>query len=324
MNQFVSHIEFLLHEHNCVIIPNLGGFVVNTTPSRRDDANLFLPPYCELVFNRELTYNDGLLAESYMKLYDISFDSAIWKIENSVRELKQKVREQGSVELGKLGSFELIGDSRFRFTSGEFIRPSFFGLDQVQLKSKVKTLPNSEVPHSEIPNSEIPYTEVEISENKQRGLRSVGIAAAAAAAVILVMLFVLPMGDTAIGRQSAQIMYETEWLKPKQSQSAVVDYHATPAVNSETHSDTAPSSIPVSEITSKYYIIMGVFKGNNSSSKFVEDLKDKGFSDADCLERPGRYDVFAASFSSETAAEDFLREVHKKYPSHSDAWILKR
>ena len=41
MNEMVSHIEFLLHEHNCVIIPDFGGFVVNTQPSRRDGVSSF-------------------------------------------------------------------------------------------------------------------------------------------------------------------------------------------------------------------------------------------------------------------------------------------
>ena len=77
MNRLVTHIEFLLHEHNCVIIPDLGGFVVNTTNSQRDGIALFYPPSCELVFNRELTYNDGLLAESYMKAYDLTFEASM-------------------------------------------------------------------------------------------------------------------------------------------------------------------------------------------------------------------------------------------------------
>src|SRR5690554_3462285 len=51
MNQLIYHIEFLLHEHNCVIIPDLGGFVINAIQSSRDSNNALMPPSCELVFN---------------------------------------------------------------------------------------------------------------------------------------------------------------------------------------------------------------------------------------------------------------------------------
>lgn len=40
MNRLVSHIEFLLHHHNCVIIPDFGGFVVNAVHSREGEGGL--------------------------------------------------------------------------------------------------------------------------------------------------------------------------------------------------------------------------------------------------------------------------------------------
>jgi len=128
MNELVSHIEFLLHEHNCVIIPGFGGFVVNPVHSRRDGVATFLAPTNELVFNRDLTHNDGLLAESYMKSNQIVFEAAMQQIERAVEELKHQLLEQRHVELGKLGSFTMSDEKRFVYTPANFVRPSFLGL----------------------------------------------------------------------------------------------------------------------------------------------------------------------------------------------------
>jgi nucleoid DNA-binding protein len=134
MNELISHIEFLLHEHNCVIIPGFGGFVVNTIPSRRDGIATFLAPACELVFNRDLTYNDGLLAESYIKSDHLMFEAAMQRIERAVEELKNQLREQRHVKLGKLGSFTMSDEKRFIYTPANFVRPALFGLTKATLK----------------------------------------------------------------------------------------------------------------------------------------------------------------------------------------------
>ena len=31
MNEIALHIDFLLHTHDCIIVPGLGGFVLNET-----------------------------------------------------------------------------------------------------------------------------------------------------------------------------------------------------------------------------------------------------------------------------------------------------
>src|SRR5690554_3965285 len=188
MNRLVSHIEFLLHEHNCVIIPELGGFVINSIHSRRNGTSSYLPPACELVFNRDLTHNDGLLAESYMKTYDLTFERAMWNIEQDVSKVKQILRDKSYLDLDKLGSFSVSEDNRFTFKPGTFVRPDFFGLNEVKLS------PIEQVETVEVVN------EPAVVVNKQRSLKRVGVAAAAVAAIVTLM-FILPVSDTTFGRQ---------------------------------------------------------------------------------------------------------------------------
>ena len=68
MISLARHIELLLLEHDCVIVPGLGGFIANHADARYtgDEEHLFLPPYRTIGFNQQLQVNDGLLVQSYM------------------------------------------------------------------------------------------------------------------------------------------------------------------------------------------------------------------------------------------------------------------
>ncbi len=322
MNRLISHIEFLLHDHNCVIIPDFGGFVVNTVPSRRDGVADFHPSVCELVFNSDLTHNDGLLAQSYMKNSSMTFESAMQKVEQDVLLLKRQVREQCHVDMGKLGSFDLYEGMRFVFTPGTFVRPSLFGLTLATLKPLIQMQP---------------VVTTHAMQNKQRWSRNVAIASAAVAVVFL-MMFILPVSDTSVARQSAQMLSEAGWMQSKTMHSGnnnvamvKVDPNVTEELPEfslpESHTDMPTTEEVVQSTTDnlpRYYIVMGVYRGIESAQKTTELLLDKGFRQTGRLERPGRIDVYAASFSDEMAAKVYLKEIHKDFPEHTDAWILKR
>ncbi len=60
MNELSRHIEVLLLEHDCVIIPQLGGFVAQYVSSHRVTAEQTIyPPFRTVGINAQLTLNDG-------------------------------------------------------------------------------------------------------------------------------------------------------------------------------------------------------------------------------------------------------------------------
>ena len=53
LNNISKHIFELLYEHDCVIIPNFGGFVANYFPARLDELNnRVFPPSKHLLLTR--------------------------------------------------------------------------------------------------------------------------------------------------------------------------------------------------------------------------------------------------------------------------------
>ena len=315
MKELVSHIEFLLHDHNCVIIPGFGGFVINSSPARRDGMATFHPPVSELVFNRYLTHNDGLLAQSFMKSDSIPFEAAMQKIEHAVQEMLRELREGRKIELGALGHFEMNSSKQFVYKPTAYVQPLFFGLKTASLKPLVQMQPSTVKTHG---------------EQKSPRLRTIGITAAAAA-VLLLLMFLLPVGDRTIVHQSAQIISETDLFGSRPHLNKSNAATAEPVVTEESTDVTMeeatvaePEILVSNDQMPRYYIIVGVYEVKEVAEKMMENLMDGGFTERGWMKRPGRIDVYAASFADREEAEGTLKKIHLDYPAYREAWILKR
>ena len=90
MIELAKHIEVLLLENDCVIVPGLGGFIAHYRSSiYNKEMREFYPPVRTIGFNPKLVMNDGLLVQSYMQTYNTDFPDASRKIENVVNALKE-------------------------------------------------------------------------------------------------------------------------------------------------------------------------------------------------------------------------------------------
>lgn len=108
MLRIISHLETLLLDHNCVIVPKLGGFVLQEQGfDYIGQTHTFSTTSKCISFNKSLQHNDGLLTESYMKMYAISFDEAKSMIEADVKEINHAIVENGNVDLSSLGVLKL-------------------------------------------------------------------------------------------------------------------------------------------------------------------------------------------------------------------------
>src|SRR5688572_8596199 len=99
------YINQLLHEYNCVVVPNLGGFVANYAPAAIDKVHSTLnPPHKKIVFNKSLTNNDGLLANAIASDKKILFNQAMDMISAEVDDILKKLKTGESVFLESIGA----------------------------------------------------------------------------------------------------------------------------------------------------------------------------------------------------------------------------
>ena len=132
MIQLGRHIEILLLDNDCVIVPDFGGFVAHHVSARYDeDDHSWLPPMRTLGFNAQLRINDSLLAQSYVNAYDISYPEALRRIENEVEELKLLLANEGCYTMDDIGTLTINDEGNYQFEPCEagILSPAYYGLD---------------------------------------------------------------------------------------------------------------------------------------------------------------------------------------------------
>ena len=137
MIELAQHIEVLLLENDCVIVPGLGGFVAHYTPAMRvAEENVFLPPTRIIGFNPQLKMNDGLLVQSYMAVYDTDFSDATRIVEKEVAYIFTALHEEGKVDLPNIGElrYSIHGIYDFVPYDHKITTPYLYGLDSFEMQ----------------------------------------------------------------------------------------------------------------------------------------------------------------------------------------------
>ena len=137
MIELAQHIEVLLLENDCVIVPGLGGFVAHYTPAMRvAEENVFLPPTRIIGFNPQLKMNDGLLVQSYMAVYDTDFSYATRIVEKEVAHIFTALHEEGKVDLPNIGElrYSIHGIYDFVPYDHKITTPYLYVLDSFEMQ----------------------------------------------------------------------------------------------------------------------------------------------------------------------------------------------
>lgn len=136
MIELARHIEILLLENDCVIIPDFGGFIAHYQPARYiKEENLYLPPVRTIGFNPQLTINDGLLVQSYMQAHHTDFPDATRMIEEEVAGLKEQLYQNGCAEMHGIGVLHYNIHSTYEFHPNEdgALSPTLYGLSSFSI-----------------------------------------------------------------------------------------------------------------------------------------------------------------------------------------------
>lgn len=137
MIELAQHIEVLLLENDCVIVPGFGGFIAHYAPAMRvAEENIFLPPTRVIGFNPQLRLNDGVLVQSYMAVYDTNFSDATKMVEREVAELIAVLHEEGKTDLPNIGEIRYTIHNTYEFIpyDNKITTPYLYGLDSFEIK----------------------------------------------------------------------------------------------------------------------------------------------------------------------------------------------
>ncbi|GAB3921827.1 SPOR domain-containing protein [Larkinella terrae] len=111
-----DYLKKLLFQYDCIVIPELGGFILHYVPATFvEESGLYLPPRKKIAFNEALKLDDGLLT-NYMMLHDgLTRDEAFQAIRQFVEELKVEVRQERIFTIEGLGLFSENEEGKLQF-----------------------------------------------------------------------------------------------------------------------------------------------------------------------------------------------------------------
>ncbi len=346
MIELERHIEILLLDNDCVIVPGLGGFMAHHVCAHYEEQEqLFLPPLRTLGFNPKLRINDFLLAQSYIEAYDISYPEAVNRINDEVNELKQHLENEGSYELNDIGTLSMNEDGHYEFVPCEagMLTPELYGLSSFEvtplaLSAKdVVAQPQQPVEANEGPYEEekkkpleyyLTPNEDEEAESRHIKIRINTLRNAVAIAAVILAFFLLssPLsnGDE---RNMSMSHINTTFLRkvmPKETVTGNGDINALqlnkvkkPAVEEPVKEEKAEEA-PAPK--SHYSLVLASCVSNRNATAFVEQLKKEGYQEAEIIHRKNGAKVIYGQYENEREAYNALNRLHAQEPFR-EAWV---
>ncbi|GAB3338187.1 hypothetical protein GCM10027299_50080 [Larkinella ripae] len=180
MKPVADYLKKLLFQYDCIVVPELGGFILHFIPATFIAANgLYMPPRKKIAFNEALKLDDGLLV-NYMVLHEgCSRDEALQVIRQFVDELKQEVRQGRIFAIEGLGLFSENEEGKLQFDPE--IRHNFqgesYGFQPVsarlvnvvaEVEAPVALLPQPKETAIAVEAEEVPATLVEMPVTNHR------------------------------------------------------------------------------------------------------------------------------------------------------------
>ncbi len=291
-----TYIHDLLYRHDCVIVPNFGGFITNTIGAKiHEVTHTFYPPTKQISFNAHLRHNDGLLVNYIAKAENISFGEASEKITKVVTNWKKEIQSD-AVFLDKIGQLLLNEKKQFVFEPSKDINylTSSFGLSSFNTPT-VQRYQQKVIP---------------IASEKSKSRVSTFVKYAATAAIVLTLGSVGWNGYQN-NLQQQEIAKGQKELENKIQNATFVISNPLPTINLNVTKEVA---IP-------YHVVAGSFQFIENAKKKVDQLKAKGFN-ASILGKNkwGLTQVAYDSYANKSEAFKNLAAIRKS--DSKDAWVL--
>lgn len=358
MSNISKYIAELLYFNDCVIIPKFGGFISTLNNSTiNHEQNIFSPPSKQIIFNKNLRDNDGLLINFIQNKKNISFNEASLEVEKYVKSINSKISSSNSFNIDNIGILYYDQNKNLCFDqdiNSNLLADSYglssFHFPKLEKKEAVKLIKEKFQDKESIKQSiKHPVTKKIL----------IGIP-------IMIILLLLPFKSNFVDNHSleeANILYniqstydvklenpnninqvieniankenallyiepsndidiltETEINKTKiKIQDSIIKQEETKEELAKLADIKIDESLK-SDTKDKYFIIAGSFVDTYRAEKFCKEISPKGFNPTIMEKNKGKIRVSIDSFSDQNEAKIAL-EKYRKNPELS-VWLL--
>lgn len=348
-----DYIKNALYDHDCVIVPGFGGFLVEQKSATINPiTHMLVPPSTSLAFNASLTKDDGLLKSEICIGEGIAFGKADVKIKRFVDELNSELSKEANVTLKGLGSFTL-NNSNLLFSPDT---KANYNIDGFGLDSFVSSPINQHFVNMTEENKQIESTQETVAaeaspidKNAPKNKKSGGLKWLF---ILLPALFVFSGGGfvsykvyknemdlnsitSIFSAKSDKNTSEANLLGSADTNSvsdaSSIDEELNTAIVTETSTEdwgasvetipatptnTKSTKVSSADASKPYHIIGGVFSSSKKANKFADQHQG-----CTVLEIGGAYKVSVASFNNKQEAISAISSLTKTFGS--DIWVFK-
>ena len=290
-----DHIKELLFRHDCVIIPNFGGLVSNPVSSKINTVSgTIFPPSKLIVFNKNLSINDGLLINHISKKEKISIDDSKNIVFDFSKKITDSLMSERSMRLNNIGLFTLGSEDNIIFhqdIANNFDLNSFgFESFQIQKKTKTKKIVNI---------------------NQSNKTKKISYKAAAVLIPLILLSLTNILLDTSTNNINIQKSDLNFFKKSKVPKLDVAENKIEKEIE-KIETITTPKK-------KNYHVIAGAFIEKSNAEKLNNSLIESNFNSEILLSENGYHRVSYNSFESK---ENAITELEKLKRINKSAWIL--
>jgi hypothetical protein len=111
----------LLLQHNCVVVPNFGGFVAQRISAQLDfEKGVMLPARKSVLFNRSLVNNDGLLITALAQQNELSYPQSTSEVDHTVANWQQQLQDGQRISIDRVGILYMDSERNLCFEQDRF------------------------------------------------------------------------------------------------------------------------------------------------------------------------------------------------------------
>lgn len=356
-----DYIKELLFDNDCVIIPELGGFVTSYSSSEvHPIKHHFTPPSKRVAFNEKLKLNDGLLVSYIANSAKVSLKEATNLVVTFVDEISSKVKAKDKVVIEGIGNLSKNEEGRFQFKADldenylvdSFGLPDFFA-DPILRDDKNIKLRNKFKDRKAMSTEEI-KEDKDKKEKKKGGatiwiLSGIVVLLCCSAAFLFVMnkgdnnmlSSILPFGKSepvevvetdTIAADEEEEMYDEageiteegeEMTEEEGSKEVFEESESTEEVAEEEEVSVSSGETFLTSLTGRYYVISGAFGKQGNAENLRDELISKGF-DAKVLSPLGQKPLFRVSIADYDNRQEGIDKSGVENSAFGNAlWVLK-
>lgn len=302
--EIIEHIEYLLMDNDCVVVPDFGAFICQNVPATCVDGT-FCPPMRKVSFNGALTHNDALLANALMNDRGCSYNAAVEMVTADVKAMKDELIENQYMDFGSLGSFSYSETGCLVFEPGEasdVVNMMNFGLPAFSLEAVQA-------------EEETVGTQSRIARFRKNVIR---VAASVAVIVVMALTLTTPISVDSYPDKAGVATITAVKQPVKQAvKPAVVEPQKT------VEREEAPVEVAKPEThKTEYAVVIASLRSYEQARQYVESSSEKDLTIIDAPRGSSVYKVALASGDTREEMDAFVKDngVAERYP---DVWVCR-